>query len=391
MFEDKNLSNIDFVVPRDEREMCSLFEDLLFMKTEKFVKRPRDQSPVAISERGKTLLGNIGITSRIFRRWYQTTWGNGGNSRYFLGETPRQELSVHYPDLAGGHAYMNVELVMAEEPKIIPHFFTKDEVKKYGGVFSMGRDVFADYAKKHQKLNRLLAPHFDPEFRHFLSNIERVGGEIIGANIMQFPQDTEARFWKIFWQDATISYALNLELDLPRKDVIEISAFFHSLFGYTVANQGNGSDDFINFDNMFQACWDILLRFDKRLLPSDEIVNLKERCGNFDALMNIKDGPYSLAIWYNLANLFDELILFPADRYFGAVECVWTDKQNFLNDLLITYELLNNNLKIKYDQGFTKEQKRFLAAGIEKKATDIYRLWFAPPTAFRFLPRALKY
>ena len=391
MFEDENLSNIDFVIPRDEREMCSLFEDLLFMKTEKFIKQPRDQSPIAISARGKTLLGQLGITGRIFRRWYQTTWGSAGNSRYFSGETPRQELSVRYPDLADGHAYMNVELVMAREPEIVPHFFTKDEIGKYGGAFSMGRSVFADYSKKRQKLNRLTAPHFDPEFRHFLSDLEIAEKEILDANIMQLPKDTEIRFWKIFWQDAIISFALNLELELPRNDIIKIGAFFHSLLDYAMANQGNGPDDFIDFDNVFRACWDILSRFDKRLLPADKIAHSKGRDSGIDALMNTKDGPYSLAVWYNLSNLFDELILFPADRYFGAVECVWTDKENFLGDLLITYELLNNNLEIKYDKKFTKEQKTFLATGIEEKAVNIYRLWFAPPTAFRFLPRALKY
>ena len=62
-------------------------------------------------------------------------------------------------------------------------------------------------------------------------------------------------------------------------------------------------------------------------------------------LMKISNGLYSLNVYYNLGNLLDELLLFPADRYFGAVECVWTDKMNFMNDLAVGIYLLNNNLK----------------------------------------------
>ena len=74
--------------------------------------------------------------------------------------------------------------------------------------------------------------------------------------------------------------------------------------------------------------------------------------------------------------------------YFGGVECVWTDHQNFLGAMINTGLLLKNNLapmenRLKLNE---EEKRQMDYVGVAEIAFNIERAWFAPPAAFRLLP-----
>ena len=60
-----------------------------------------------------------------------------------------------------------------------------------------------------------------------------------------------------------------------------------------------------------------------------------------------------------------------------------------------TISLLKNKLTIPLSDSLTKEDREekdeFDYMGIEETAFNIKRLWFAPPTSFRFLPSIKRY
>ena len=379
--------------PRDIYEMVEMFEDILFMRTEKFMEKDDSDLDVALSSKSYFLLGSIGITGRIFRRWYQTTWGWNNSSRWFRGETPRMELAKRHKGLISGETYFSVQLVKDEQDnfKIIPSLYGKEEISKKYGIFDFGRSFLPTKIDGRENFHLLPPPNYDPGFKFFVNMLEETERDIEESKSEKLPSDTESRFWHVFWSDACITILLNCELDLSRHRLIEMSAMFRALLEGAILNQGSQSDDYISIDGIFNSVWKVFQQFDKKLLPLDEIISKSKN--QTSHLLKKPTGPYSLNAFYNFGNLFDELLLFPADRYFGAVECVWTDQQNFLNDLMSSIYLLKNNLQpFRTNKTLTKEQKKFIdETNIQEKVEDIYRIWFAPPTYFRVLPRFLKY
>src|SRR3989344_7343942 len=151
---------IDYL-PRDIYEFCDLFEDMLFMRTEKFLPdEPQDQK-ISLNRAGLQLLGYLGITGRIFRRWYQTTWGWNNPSRHFEGETARMELAGRYQGLSSGDAYVGVQMLQDElnNVKIVPAFYDKSEIDRFGGVFAFGRSFFPSTTEARAKFHLLSAPN----------------------------------------------------------------------------------------------------------------------------------------------------------------------------------------------------------------------------------------
>lgn len=382
------MQEITVAEPRNEKELCQLFEDLLFMRTEKFLAREVGKKGITLSPENIDLLGALGITSRIFRRWYQTTWHyHDFASKHFSGMTPRQELSIRYPTLATGHTYISAEMVkMGAEPKIIPHFFSQNMAEFTEGVFSYGKSQQLQKEKTAGK-TILTSPSYDIGFKEFTLRMEEVEQDIKKYKIIQLSKISEKRYWQLFWHDTPITLALNSELKLPHDRLIELSVALHFLFNALVKRQGKNSGDFMSFDELFYNVWRICQDFDSKLLPLDKILVRDAR--TIPKILELENGEYSFSVYYNLTNLLDELFLFPADRYFGAVECVWIDKESFLRDLMVTFELLKNNLRTPFlNKG---HQEKYPGININEKATDIYRLWFSPPTAFRILPRTLEF
>lgn len=377
-------------IPRDIYEVAELFEDLLFMRTGKFSEPDPQEKPFVLNKDGIELLGRLGIAGRIFRRWYQTTWGWDNPSKCFAGETPRMELARYHKGLVDGSAYVGLQLVKSESKgaKIVPSIY-EEEIQSAGGVFPMGLGFLPSTTEARRNFNQLPPPNFDPEFKNFASLIEVIGSEIEREEIEELPQNVEERAWQIFWPNVCMEILLNCELKIPHDALIAASSVFRSIVEYAIKEEGNSPDDYVDFTRLFDALWNFFRELDPRLLPIEEVATQDHQ--KTTKLMNRTNGPRSLKVFYNLGNLLDELLLFPADRYFGAVECVWTDKMNFLQDLATSAYLLNHDLKMSYPKKLNKEQKKFWATGIEQKATDIYRIWFSPPTCFRILPRFLKY
>lgn len=382
------MQEITIAEPRDENEMVELFEDLLFMRTEKFLGREAGKKDRDISSKDIDLLGTLGITGRIFRRWYQTTWHyHDFAPKHFSGMTPRQELSIRYPALSTGQAYISTELVkMSTGPKVLPHFFTQNIIESVGSIFSYGKNELSRQ-KAPEGETILVSPSYDVGFKEFVSRMEEIEQDLKKYKITTLPEDSENRYWQIFWQDVPLTLALNSELDLPRKKIIELSVSFRFLFEAFAKRQGRNSGDFLSFDELFYNLWQICHNFDPKLLSLEELLFRNESA--IPVILKMKNGVYSLSVYYNLTNILDELFLFPADRYFGAVECIWTDKESFLRDLMMTTQLLKNNLRLPSLEG--KDLPRYPELNIEEKTTDIYRLWFSPPTAFRILPRVLEF
>ena len=383
---------IDYL-PRDIYEFCDLFEDMLFMRTEKFLPdEPQDQK-ISLNRAGLQLLGNLGITGRIFRRWYQTTWGWNNPSRHFEGETPRMELAGCYQGLSSGDAYVGVQMLQDElnNVKIVPAFYDKSEIDRFGGVFAFGRSFLPSTNEARAKFNLLPAPNYDPGFKEFVAIAKEIEDDIERNKIEELPKNLEERAWRVFWSDACMTIPLNCELKLPRRDLVELGSVTQIILELAIKEQKNKQDNYIYIDQVVAAVWGMFRKFDKRLLSMEELTAENQK--SISLIVNKANGPYSLNVFYNFNNLLDELLLFPADRYFGAVECVWTDKMNFINDLAATISLLNNNLKpLSLDTKLTKEQKIFYQhTKIEEKNADIYRIWFSPMTCFRILPRFLKY
>lgn len=382
------MQEITITEPRDENEMVELFEDLLFMRTEKFLGREVGKKDRDISSKDIELLGTLGITDRIFRRWYQTTWHyHDFAPKHFSGMTPRQELSIRYPALSTGHAYLSTELVkMDTGPKVLPHFFTQNIIESIGSIFSYGKNELSRQ-KTPKGETILVPPSYDVGFKEFVSRMEEIEQDIKKYKITTLPEDSENRYWQIFWQDVSLTLALNSELNLPRKRLIELSVVLRFLFAAFAKGQGRNSGDFLSFDELFYNVWKICKDFDPKLISLEKLLFRND--SDISRILELKNGPYSFSVYYNLTNILDELFLFPADRYFGVVECVWTDKESFLRDLMMTINLLKNNLKLPSLGG--KDSPRYPKLNIEEKTTDIYRLWFSPPTAFRILPRALEF
>lgn len=382
------MQEVTITEPRDENEMIELFEDLLFMRTEEFLGHEADKKDIGISSKDIELLGTLGITDRIFRRWYQTTWHyHDFAPKHFSGMTPRQELSIRYPSLATGHAYLSTELVkMNTGSKVLPHFLTPNIMESIGSIFSYGKNELSQQ-KASAGETILVPPSYDVSFKEFVSRMEEIEQDIKKYKITTLPEDSEKRYWQIFWQDVPLTLALNSELDIKQKKLIELSVPLRFLFEAFAKRQGENSGDFLSFDELFYNVWQICQDFDPKLISLEKLLFRND--SDISGILELKNGQYSFSVYYNLTNILDELFLFPADRYFGAIECVWTDKESFLRDLMMTITLLKNNLKIPSSE--KNYDPKFPNLNIEEKTTDIYRLWFSPPTAFRILPRALEF
>ncbi|MCX6741488.1 MAG: hypothetical protein NTY61_03775, partial [Candidatus Parcubacteria bacterium] len=271
------------------------------------------------------------------------------------------------------------------EAKIYPRLFGREAIKKADGIFTMGKSSLPAKVSERKNFDHLPAPNYDPDFKNFIDLLDQTESQLVETNLIKLPLATEAKAWQVFWHDISITLTLNLGLALPRDTQILISALIHRLFDEFLVNVSNKHDNYIDFDEVIYRLWDILYHYDDQLVPFEQVSANNDK--GIEKMLSSKKGTYSLTVFYNLTNLFDELFLFPADQYFGVVECVWTDKISFFNDLMTTCQLLKNDLKIPLPSKITSKQKKFLATGIEEKVTDIYRLWFSPPTAFRFLPQ----
>ncbi|MBU2635268.1 hypothetical protein KJ841_02235 [Patescibacteria group bacterium] len=374
------MANDDFL-PRNEYEMCELFRDILFMKTEKFspeLEQKSDELELKLNNKDIALLDKIGVLNRIFRRWFQTTWLYEGKSKHFKGETPRQELAILYPDLENGWDFMSVKLKKEnEEWNIIPRYFSKKWLEEEKNVFEFGLKNF-----KNEK-NELVEPQLDCEFKIFvdwLSRAEKVAKKI---NPKMEYENNFIKYLMLFLEMASANIVLNCRMDLTKEKFGKASFELRKYLFWLFEKQPRGKDNYWDIDDVFFNCWDILRKADKNLVSYKDVIDIGDRAQRIKRNKLLKK---SAEVMYRLGVSFDRYFLFPLDRYFGGMEIVWTDKQAFLNELAVTINLLKKNLNIERD---LEAERRFLDIG--DIAYDIRYIWFAPSTSFRFLESIYRY
>lgn len=373
----------DDFLPRNEYEMCGFFEDLLFMKTEKFspeLKPESEELKLKLTDKDAALLDKTGVLNRIFRRWFQTTWLYEGESKHFKGATPRQELAELYPDLENGWDFISVKLAGdGEQWKVVPCYFSKKWLEEEENVFEFGLKNL----KNHK--NEFVEPQLDCEFKIFidwLSRAEKVAKKINPK--MKFDNDF-VKYIMLFFETAPSNIILNcrIDTDFTKEKFGRASFNLREYLFYLFKNQGRGKDDYRGIDEVFSNCWDILREADKSLISYSDVIDIGNRVQKIRTNKSFKK---SAEVMYRLGVGFDRYFLFPLDRYFGGLEVVWTDRQAFLNELTVTINLLKKNLKI--ERNF-KAEKRFLDIG--DITYDVRYIWFAPSTSFRFLDSIYRY
>lgn len=374
------MKNSDFL-PRNEYEMCGLFEDILFMKTEKFspeLSPEPEKSKLKLNDQEIALLDKTGVLNRIFRRWFQTTWLYEGNSQHFKGETPRQELARLYPDLENGWDFMSMKLNKEnKEWNIVPCYFSKKWLEEEKNVFEYG------LKNLKSKKDKFVEPQLDCEFKVFVDWISQA--ESVAQKInpkMKFENDF-VKYLMLFLEATPANIILNCKMDLTKEKFGKASIKLRDYIFWLFKTRARGKDNYYDIDDIFFNCWNILRVVDKNLVSYEDIINISDRVKRIRENKLLQK---SAEVLYRLGVAFDRYFLFPLDRYFGGIEVVWSDKQAFLNELAITINLLKNNLNIERD--FEAERK-FL--DISDIAYDIRYIWFAPSTSFRFLDSIYRY
>jgi hypothetical protein len=353
--------------PRNEFEICALFEPLLFFRTEYFLDEP---SKINISNRDIELLEQSGVINRIFRRWFQTTWGDDIWTSHFRGETPRQELGRYYPEINSGEMFITAKLEKNFGSWIVkPVVFSK--------VKDKSADLY-DFAFKESKktTDKLFYPVYDKNFHRFSlwveDTIEKTS--IIGRD--DYGEDIFSKRFGAFWDNAGANIILNLGLKAPRAELLAASIVLQEIMTRYFKSYRAGHDNFLNTDTIFHKIWNVIASTESELI-------------NFDALMD-KNAPknkkyeYSSLILYRLGIVFDEFVLFPLNQYFNGAEMVWTSKDNFISDLLVTYELLRKSKNMSNRDMFRGYKT---VAAME----ELEEVWISPCTSFRLIGKVCEF
>lgn len=383
---------MEFVVPRDEHELVRIFGDLLFDRWEKAPKRGKNKEPT-FSDSGMFFIERTGILNRVFRRWFGTTWGRRNWSRDFSGETPRQELVHHNPDFGLGKAYLSVKLLRSDETRdVAPYLLSRAMLEAQGGLI-----VYGLHQLGKGRRTPFHEPYFDPDFRRFANWLWEGEQQAKRFSSHRLPAKAEERYWGLFWVQcgAILAYALMPLLLLPKRELMALAGSFQDIFELHAAEQGGKADDFIDVDTLLFDLWGTLRRKIAALLPFEQAV-VRKTDSQERPIKRAKNPrvAYSIALLYQLGVALDEGILFPADRYFGGLEAVWTNIDNFGRDLGFTIVVANNGGKLPKEMRPAIEEDEVegpLAETVGQSALDIKRLWFVPPTAFRFLDSVRQY
>ncbi len=360
---------------RNEYEMCQIFADLLFMNVEKFSPDLADD-PDRVYLNGKdiALLDKTKIINRIFRKWMQTAWLNEGDSQHFEGATPRQELAALYPDLDLGRDFLTARLQQDQFGKwtVVPAYFSRETLKESGGgVFEAGMKNI-----KTAKPGEVAAPNFDCEFSAFIDFLDLIAN--IGKKKEEFSGEFH-KYFSLFLHNAPANVILNSGLDLKEEKFLKMTGELYHYLYWLFTHQKKGKDDFFGMDPVFRTIWGIFQKFNKNLAGYDELARMDDRsmAGFHKESKNFQK---STEVFHRLGVAFDRYFLFPADCYFGGMECVWTSRESFFDSMGITLSFLKNNLK---PPEFNSEARKII--DITDTLSDLKYIWFAPPTAFRFL------
>lgn len=366
--EKSGYSNTLKPFPRNEFELCSLFEDLVFLRTEKFVDAP---SIIKVGPRDKEALFESGFVNLIFRRWLQTAWGEENWSGYFLGTTPRQELARSYPALDKGE--MSITARMSKdrgEWRILPVIFSK--------IKDGSSDVFDFSLAESKKCGQdLFYPVYDKNFNKFSNWLEETIRKNQPFEKDHFDDIFFTRF-HAFWNNAAANILFNISLDAPRSRILAATPYVQEIMTRYFQKYHPQEDNFLETDVIFQKIWRVLENLDAKILPSRSFIDKEKAEGNQESYN------HSSLVFYQLGIAFDQLVLFPMEQYFGGAEIVWIEKENFFNDLLVTWDLLKKRKNVSNRDVF----KSYKAVA---SSDDLEEVWHSPCTAFRPIGKVSDY
>lgn len=373
--------------PRSEKDMCDLFEDLLFMKYKQIIgdqlteEDAKIGKKMVLSDKEQEKLSKLGIIGRIFRRWFQTNWGFEKFSEYFEGETPKQELSRIYPGIRRGKDYMSVNLEKQDKKwKIKPYFYSEGFLESKGGLF-----IFA-LEKLRKNNGKTREPFFDAEFKEFISWLDFGDKAIKKALGDDYFENDFFKYWDLFLRMAPTNIVLNLGIRRLKEDEFSDLSFLikETLINF-FSSQPEGHIDYLSYDQIFNALWETIRLFDKDLFGYDEVMRFTQNEKNIIKFKKDARVRKSIECSHSLGILLDRYVLFPIDRYFNGVELVWTNKEVFLNDLAATIAILKGELK----QGDIYVKSKDFLGGLSP--FDLRYLWFSPCTVFRLTGSVFKY
>lgn len=373
-----NYKNSSFE-PRSEAALCALFSDMIFMRLD----RGLSQAKLSVSGEQNLLASNL--INRIFRAWYQITWGDRSWTDTFIGETPRQELAALHPDIENGNAMLSVALEeFISSPyvgngnggtrlEVVPKLFTKGDLQSAGGAFLYGLAELNKHAKG------VVAPNYDNGFRSFAERLQKIKtmAESLSSYALRNVTD-EIVYWRLFIEDAAINILASLPLIIREGDRQKIYDELTTILIGSMGLQKDGEYEYCEIDTLFGFFWELFSRYDHDLMPYEEMLHSDSAPSDRE----LRPLDRSHALLYRLGYSFDEKFLFPADRYFNAVEIVWQDKMTFLTNLYATISMLNNNeTKVSFD----KKTDPILheVFDIAHTTGTLENLFFNPPTCYR--------
>ncbi|KKP33211.1 MAG: hypothetical protein A2360_04840 [Candidatus Staskawiczbacteria bacterium RIFOXYB1_FULL_32_11] len=385
----------DEYAPRNEHEICELFEDLLFMRTDEIMPGElgkedlKEKEKFTLSDKEKEKLSKSGIINRIFRRWFQINWGWENVSEYFEGETPRQEMAHIYPGINRGKDYFSVNLEKIDNQwKIKPHYYPENFLKQNGGLFQ-----YALKNLREQKDNKvIIEPFFDLEFKEFISWLD-FGDDAIKKELKEkdnFGNDYY-KYWDLFLRMTSGNIVLNLGIRRLNEDEFSDLCFdIKNCIINFFSSQLEGHKDYLYLDDLHKFLWNTVSRFDNKMISYEEITELTGSDKNISKFKKNENLKRSIELYHNLGVLMDRYIFFPIERYFNGIEQVWTSKEAFLDDLSATMMILKGELKQKdlYLNKNDPEYNNYLDA---LSPYDLRYLWFVPCTAFRLTGDTFKY
>src|SRR3989338_100838 len=376
--------------PRNEGEICELFEMMLFMKFDEIMpgkmskKDSQWKKKFSLSKKEMQDFSELGIVNRIFRRWFQTNWGYEKVSDYFEGETPRYELSRMYPGIRQGKDYFSVNLEkQGDEWNVRPYYYSESFLKSEGGIFMYGlKKVRED--KKNGKIHE---PFFDVEFRDFIHWLDSGNAKVANKAGEESHAGSEFfKYWDLFLKMAPANIVLNIKIrKLNESEFLDLCFSIKNFLVKLFSSQPRGYNEYLLYDDAFGALWETIRVFDDELLSYAELITATKSGKNIEKFKKDQKPKKSIECMYSLGILFDRYILFPIERYFNGAELVWTSHDIFLEDLSGTMLTLKGELT---DDSLDDKENNFLDT---ISPFDLKYMWYAPCTAFRLTGEIFKY
>lgn len=367
---------------RDEREICALFEDILRMRLAE--GNPED-GELQLTDEGMRRLVESNLTNRMFRSWYQLNWLYDTWHELFPGATFRQELSACRKDICEGKEMLSVCLSLEPPFAVEPYLVGRDELEEAGGAFLFGLRQLED------RPDGVVAPNFDPDFRQFANSLVNIKAEAEKLPSYRLGDKPDwFVYWRLFLDMAATAIADFLDPKLSLFERNQLTREISELLQAAADFQKNGKMQYVLTDYLCDAIWHELRKLDATLKPFDE-APIAESEKQFVEQVKNETEAHSMTVFYRLGYLLDAHFLFPADRYFNAVEIVWQDQNLFMQNLFMMSYLLNDNkrtLEMKDDVDVSVRQF-FANAQVSGSVTDMKYIWLNPPTCFRFHDWAL--